>query len=80
MGMGKAKITKMSEPLLGKERIKTIQSGGIWTRLNPIELRKKIARSTDQIGRAKYIFILFVTYTILSVGLAGFLYGKASRK
>jgi GT2 family glycosyltransferase len=80
MGMGKAKITKMSEPLLGKERIKTIQSGGLWTRLNPIELRKKIARSTDQIGMAKYILILFVTYTILSVGLAGFVYGKASRK
>ena len=73
---GKAKITKMSESLWGEEKIKTIQSGGLWQRLNPLELRGKLARSTYQVGNIKYILILVVTYAILSVGLAGFLYGK----
>jgi glycosyltransferase involved in cell wall biosynthesis len=80
MGIGKAKITKMSEPLLGEERIKTIQSGGLWNRLNPFELRRKIVRSAYQIGMGKFLPILFVTYAILSVGLAGFLYAKTFRK
>jgi glycosyltransferase involved in cell wall biosynthesis len=80
MGMGKAKITKMSEPLLGQERIKTIQSGGLWNRLNPFELRRKIARSDYQIGMGNFLPILFVAYAILSVGFAGFLYAKAFRK
>ncbi|MBW2412216.1 MAG: glycosyltransferase [Deltaproteobacteria bacterium] len=80
MGKGKAKITEMSEALMGEEKIRTIQSGGLWQRLNPLELRRKIARSAYPIGMAKYILILSVTYAILSVGLAGFLYGKTFRK
>jgi glycosyltransferase involved in cell wall biosynthesis len=77
MAEGKAKITKMSESLFGEEKIKTIQSGGIRKRLSPSELRRKIARSAYRIGMGKYILILSVTYAILSVGLVGFLYGKA---
>jgi len=77
LARGKAKTTKMSAPLLGEEKIKTIQSGGLWQRLNPLELRRKIARSTYKVGMAKYLLILSVTYAILAVGLAGFLYGKA---
>ena len=76
MAQGKARTTKMSAPLLGEKKIKTIQSGGLWQRLNPLELRRKIARSSYKVGMAKYFLILSVTYAILWVGLAGFLYGK----
>jgi glycosyltransferase involved in cell wall biosynthesis len=80
LALGKAKTTKMSAPLLGEEKIKTIQSGGIWQRLNPFELRRKLARSNYQVGIAKYFLILFLTYAILSIGLAGFLYAKVFHK
>ena len=79
VGIGKAQITKISKTLLDKEEIKTIQSGGIWKRLNPLELRKKIDRSPYKVGTRKYLYIFLVSYTVLAIGLAGFLYGKVTR-
>jgi glycosyltransferase involved in cell wall biosynthesis len=79
VGEGKAKITKMSETLLSREEIKTIQGGGIRKLLSPLELGRKIDRSPYKIGTSKYLPILFVAYTILSLGLAGFLYGKVTK-
>ena len=79
VGKGKAEITKMSETLLEREEIKIIQGGGIRKQISPLELRRKIDRSPYQIGWANYLPILFVAYTTLSLGLVGFLYGKATK-
>ena len=80
VGKGKAKITKMSETSLEKEEIKIIQGGGIRKQISPLELRRKIDRSPYKIGWGRYLPILFVAYTTLSLGLFGFLYGKVTKK
>jgi glycosyltransferase involved in cell wall biosynthesis len=79
VGKGKARITKLSETLLKKEEIRTIQSGGILKRLNPMELRRKINKSSYRVETSKYFNILLVAYTVLAIGLAGFLYGKVTK-
>jgi glycosyltransferase involved in cell wall biosynthesis len=79
VGKGKAQITKISKTLLDKEEIIKIQSGGIWKRLNPLELRRKIDRSPYKVGMREHLYIFLVSYSVLAIGLAGFLYGKVMR-
>jgi hypothetical protein len=44
-----------------------------------MELRRKINKSSYRVETSKYFNILLVAYTVLAIGLAGFLYGKVTK-
>lgn len=76
VGVGKAAIKKMSREAIGKEKIKTVQTGGVARLISPAALRERIGKKGYPVGAVMFLRIWLAGLCILTAGFCGLLWGR----